>query len=41
MLPEGHKRVHVGDEALVVVALKQVNHFMDDNIFQALNRLLD
>ena len=28
VLPEGHKAVHIGNEALVVVS-EQVNHFVD------------
>ena len=35
-LPLGHKAVHQGDEAVVVRRLQQVNHFVHDDVFQAL-----
>lgn len=33
VLPERHETIHVGNETIVVVALEQVNHFMDNNVF--------
>lgn len=33
VLPEGHEAVHVGSEALVVVAFVQVDHLVDDDVF--------
>src|SRR5690348_1037128 len=40
-LPQRHKPVHIRNKALVVVALQQVNHLMDNNVLQTMNRLLD
>ena len=31
VLPERHETIHVGDETIVVMALEQVNHFMDND----------
>ena len=38
-LPFGHKAIHQGDEAAVVSGFQQVDHFMHDDVFQALARL--
>ena len=38
--PLGHKAIHVFLEAIIVVPLQQVNHFMDQDVFQAFPWLL-
>lgn len=38
--PLGHEPIHQCDESLIVGWLQQVNHFMDDDIFEAFTRLL-
>jgi hypothetical protein len=40
-LPLGHELVHVGSKALVVMALQQVRHLVQDDIVEALWRFLD
>ena len=39
--PVGHVLVHQGDEAVVVVALEQVEHLVQDDVVEALGRFLD
>ena len=41
VLPEGHEAVHVGDEAVVVMSLEQVDHFVDDDVFEAVGGFFD
>ena len=39
--PLGHELGHVGVEAGVVVSFEQVNHFMHDDVFEAVGRFFD
>ena len=32
VLPQRHETIHVGNETLVVMTLKQMNHFMDNDV---------
>ena len=32
VLPQRHEAIHVGNETLVVMALEQVNHLMDNDV---------
>ena len=32
VLPQRHEMIHVGDETIVVMALEQMNHFMDNDV---------
>ncbi len=32
VLPERHESIHVGNELIVVVALEEVDHFVDDDV---------
>ena len=41
VLPGRHETIHVGNELIVVVALEQVNHFVDNDVLQAMNWFLD
>src|SRR6266699_5492177 len=41
VLPQRHETVHIGDETIVVMALEQMNHFMDNDVLYAMNRFLD
>lgn len=40
MLPLGYELIHQRYETTIVSRFEQVNHFMDDDIFKALGRLL-
>src|SRR6266851_3756824 len=40
-LPQRHEAIHMGDETLVMMALEQVNHFMDNDVLQAMHGFLD
>lgn len=37
VLPQRHEPVHEGDEAFVVVALEQVDHFVDDDVLETVD----
>jgi hypothetical protein len=32
VLPERHEIIHIGNELIVVVALEEVNHFVDNDV---------
>ena len=33
--PRGKKLVHMGDEGVIVAASKEMNHFVDDGVLEA------
>ena len=32
VLPQRHETIHIGNETIVVMALEQMNHFMDNDV---------
>ena len=40
-LPQRHEPVHISNKTLIVMALEQMNHFMDNDVLQTMDRFLD
>ena len=41
ILPQRHEIIHIRNKPLVVMALEQINHFMDNDVLQTIDRFLD
>jgi hypothetical protein len=41
MRPSRQEIIHKSDKSVVMMPLKEVNHFVDDDIFETMVRLLD
>ena len=41
VLPQRHEIIHIRNKPLVVMALEQMNHFMDNDVLQTIDRFLD